>query len=148
MTKPWWQLYLEGRAEERAGVQGGAPPEFVGFMGITPAGWDPDGHVRFGWEPPATTRTPGGWVQGGFQAVVLDMAQTFAIFTLMPELTGPMTLEIKVSYIAPAFADRYAVTARPVRVGKTAAHAEGEIHDEAGKLIATSTSTHVIRKFG
>jgi uncharacterized protein (TIGR00369 family) len=146
-AKPWWQRYLDGEAGE-ARVDGPTPPEFVEFMGITPAGWTPDGEVRFAWQPPATTRTPGGWVQGGFQAVVLDMAQTFAIFTRMPELTGPMTLEIKVSYIAPAFAERYEVRAHTVRVGRTAAHAEGTIHDDSGRLIATSTSTHVIRTFG
>lgn len=143
MTKPWWQLVLDGEASPSVDRPA---PEFTGLLGVTPAGWEPGGIVRFNWEPPPFTRTPGGWVQGGFLGVVLDMTQTFAVFTQIPERAMPMTLEMKVSFIAASYASRYVVTGRPVRVGTHAAHTEGTIHDEDGKLIATSTSTHVIRR--
>lgn len=143
-AKPWWQAYLEGHAEPRPGR---AAPEFVDLAGITPAGWEPEGIVRFDWRPPPNMRTPGGWVQGGFQSVVLDMAQTFAVFVLLPEQHAPMTLEMKTSYLDSAFAERFVVEGRTVRLGRHVAHTDGSIRDEAGKLIATSTSTHVIKRF-
>jgi uncharacterized protein (TIGR00369 family) len=139
--RPWWQLYLDGLAAE------GVAPGFVPVLGITPDGWEPEGTVRLRWEPPAFTRTPGGWVQGGFLGVVLDMAQTFALFTRLDEGRAPMTLEMKISYIEASFADRYMVEGRAVRHGRHVGHTDGRITDEEGKLIATSTSTHVIRTF-
>lgn len=145
MTKPWWQRFLDG--EGGAPAEGMRPPQFVEALGIRPAGWEEDGTVRLDWTPPPFTRTPGGWVQGGFLGVVLDMAQTFAVFTRLDEGRGPMTLEMKVSYLDASFAEEYRVAARPVRVGRHVAHADGEITDTDGRRIATSTSTHVLRSF-
>ena len=143
MSEPWWQRYLEGTAEQDVGR---SAPEFVGWIGVTPAGWDPSGEVWFDWEPPDITRTPGGWVQGGFQAVVLDMVQTFALFTKLRDGDIPMTLEMKVSYLDAAFPSRYRIVGRALRVGRTAAHTDGRIETPDGTVIATSTATQVIKR--
>lgn len=136
MSEPWWKRVVSDLS---------GAPDFVPLLGIRPEHIDA-GEARFAWEPPAVVRTPGGWVQGGFQGVVLDMVQTFAVFSKLPEGAVPMTLELKVSYLDTAFAERFVVTGRALRVGRTAAHTEGRIEDGDGKLIATSTSTHVIRR--
>lgn len=145
-ARPWWQLYLDGLAERGAEIPG--KPGFVDVVGVEPEGWEPEGVVRLRWRPPANLRTPGGWVQGGFLGVVLDMAQTFAIFTQVPEMHGPMTLEMKVSFVETSLADDYVVTGRVIRLGRHVAHADGTLHDAGGRLVATSTSTHVIRRLG
>lgn len=140
--KPWWQRFLDGQADLKpeSGV-----PQFVAMLGISPTGWDDDGTVHLAWEPPDWSRTPGGWVQGGFIGVVLDMAQTFALFTRLEAGRGPMTLEMKISYIDSAFTDRYRVSARPIRWGRHVGHTDARLEDTDGKLIATSTATFVIR---
>lgn len=144
---PWWHRAFEDGAREDPADERARPPAFIGMLGIAPESWEPEGVVRFAWEPPAFTRTPGGWVQGGFQSVVLDMAQTFAVFTQIPEGSIAMTLEMKVSYIGAAMPPRFTVVGRAVRVGRTAAHTEGTIHSAEGDLIATSTSTLIVKRF-
>lgn len=142
-ARPWWQLFLEGLAAPTDGIP---KPEFVDRLGISPDGWEPEtGEVRFVWDPPGWTRTPGGWVQGGFLGVVLDMAQTFALITRLDSGRVTMTLEMKVSFIDPSFGERYTVTARPMRWGRHVGHTEARLETGEGLLVATSTATHVIR---
>lgn len=141
MAKHWWHRLMDGSLD----VGSPAMPKFVPELGITPRKWEP-GYVELDWAPPAYTRTPGGWVQGGFLGVPLDMAQTFALITRLPEGSMPQTLEMKMSYLDGPFAERYVVVGRALRWGKRAGHTDGEIRDTEGKLIATSTSTHVIRQ--
>src|SRR5688572_431461 len=100
MSEPWWKRVVSDLS---------GAPDFVPLLGIRPEHIDA-GEARFAWEPPAVVRTPGGWVQGGFQGVVLDMVQTFAVFSQLPDGAVPMTLELKVSYLDTAFADRFVVT--------------------------------------
>ena len=139
--KPWWQTYLEGGHGGREDW----PPSFATSLGLEPAGWDDADGVTLRWQPPDFTRTPGGWVQGGFLGVALDMAMTIAMFAELGEGRLPMTLEMKTPFIAGPFAQRFVVRGRTVRVGRTVGHTEGTIHDDDGKLIATSTATHIVR---
>lgn len=142
-TRHWWQQLMDGEL----GRDDPMMPAFVEILGIVPTSWDDGaGTVTMSWEPPGFTRTPGGWVQGGFLGVVLDMAQTFALMTKLPVGSMPQTLEMKVSYLDGSWTDRYTVTARALRWGKRAAHTDAELTDLDGKPIATSTATHVVRQ--
>ena len=139
-AKPWWQIYLEGLAAH------GLEPEFVRNLGIRPAGWEP-GVVRLKWEPPAWTRTPAGWVQGGFLGVVLDMAQSFAVVTVAPENHGAVTLDLGVSFLESPMAESYMVEGRSIRTGRRISHTHGSITDSNGTLIATGRQTSIVREF-
>ncbi|HVL82544.1 MAG TPA: PaaI family thioesterase [Actinomycetota bacterium] len=141
--RPWWQLVLEGRADEREMP----PPRFVRELGIEPAGWEP-GVARLRWKPPAWTRVPLGWVQGGILGVPLDMAQSFAIVTLAPEWAGAVTLDMRLTYLEPAYPDEYLVEGRVTRMGKTAAHTEGTVTDMDGRVICTSVSAALVKTYG
>ncbi|HVE92000.1 MAG TPA: PaaI family thioesterase [Actinomycetota bacterium] len=112
-----------------------------------PAGWEPEGIVRLRWEPPLWTRTPAGWVQGGFLAVVLDMAQSFAVVTVSPDGHGAVTLDMGVTFLESPMAESYIVEARTVRAGRTIAHTEGTITDSQGRLVATGRQTNLVRAF-
>ena len=68
----------------------------------------------------------GGVAQGGFVCGWIDSAMAHASISLLPEMT-PMSLELKVSYFAPA---------RPGRVV-----AEGRLLDLEGKVLAKASST-------
>ena len=140
--KPWWQLVLEGRNDEL----GMPAPGFVGQLGIVPDGWEP-GMARLRWSPPAWTRVPLGWVQGGLLGVPLDMAQSFAIVTMAPEWAGAITLDMRLTYLEPAYPEEYVVTGRVLRMGRTAAHTEGIIEDMDGRVICTSVSAALVKTF-
>jgi uncharacterized protein (TIGR00369 family) len=86
---------------------------------------------------------PLGVVHGGFLATLLDTAMSSAIFTSLELGRMFSTLEIKVNYLRPLRADSGSVTCegRAVHVGRTVATGEGRVTNEAGKLVATATST-------
>ena len=141
--KPWWMLVLEGRADETEMPA----PGFVRELGITPDGWE-YGVARLRWKPPPWTRTPLGWVQGGFLGVPLDMAQSFAVVTLAPEWHGAVTLDMRLTYLEPPYPEEYVVTGRVMKMGRTAAHTEGVIQDMDGRTICTSVSAALVRSYG
>lgn len=83
----------------------------------------------------------GGVVQGGFVTGWIDAAMAHAAIALAGEGVVPMTLELKVSFFAPArpgpvFAEGWAV-----KHGKRTAFYEGALKDGAGNLIAKASST-------
>ncbi len=83
----------------------------------------------------------GGVVQGGFVTGWIDAAMAHAAIALAGEGVVPMTLELKVSFFAPArpgpvFAEGWAV-----KHGKRTAFYEGTLKDAGGNLIAKASST-------
>lgn len=83
----------------------------------------------------------GGVVQGGFVTGWIDAAMAHAAIALAGEGVVPMTLELKVSFFAPArpgpvFAEGWAI-----KHGKRTAFYEGALKDAYGTLIAKATST-------
>lgn len=86
---------------------------------------------------------PLGVVHGGFLATLLDTAMSCAIFSSLPAGRMFSTLEIKVNYLRPLRADSGPVACEgtAVHVGRTLATGEGRVTNQAGKLVATGTST-------
>ena len=83
----------------------------------------------------------GNVVQGGFVTGMLDAAMAHAVFGSLGYFTPLPSLEIKVSFIAPALAGQFKAEGRVVRLGKSIAFLEASLLDPDDNLIATATST-------
>ena len=93
-----------------------------------------------------TTNIPeGGIVQGGFVAGWLDTAMAHACAARSNFTMRMPTLELKVSYLAPAHPDRvYYADAEIVRWGRSIVFLEARLRDEHQRLIATASSTAML----
>ncbi len=83
----------------------------------------------------------GGVVQGGFVTGWIDAAMAHAAIAIAGEGVVPMTLELKVSFLAsarpgPVFAEGWAL-----RHGRRTGFYEGALKDKDGNLLAKATST-------
>jgi len=82
----------------------------------------------------------GGVAQGGFVCGWIDAAMAHASLSLSPEMT-PMSLELKVSYFAPARPGLVTAEGWIERRGRATCFAEGRLLDPAGKVLAKASST-------
>ena len=82
----------------------------------------------------------GGVAQGGFVCGWIDAAMAHASIALLPDMT-PMSLELKVSYFAPARPGVVTAEGWIEKPGKTNCFAEGRLLDAAGKVLAKASST-------
>ena len=82
----------------------------------------------------------GGVAQGGFVCGWIDSAMAHASIALMPEMT-PMSLELKVSYFAPARPGVVIAEGWIERRGRATCFAEGRLLDPDGKVLAKASST-------
>ena len=82
----------------------------------------------------------GGVAQGGFVCGWIDAAMAHASIGLMPEMT-PMSLELKVSYFAPARPGRVVAEGWIERRGRATCFAEGRLLDGQGNVLAKASST-------
>lgn len=93
--------------------------------------------------PDRSVYNPMGAVHGGYAATLLDSACGLASHSTLGPNRGHTTLELKVSYLRGLSADSGTVraTGRVLSAGRRVAFAEAELHDGAGRLCATATST-------
>jgi len=82
----------------------------------------------------------GGVAQGGFVCGWIDAAMAHASLSIAPEMT-PMSLELKVSYFAPARPGLVTAEGWIERRGRATCFAEGRLLDPAGKILAKASST-------
>ncbi|WP_297692493.1 PaaI family thioesterase [Phenylobacterium sp.] len=82
----------------------------------------------------------GGVAQGGFVCGWIDAAMAHASISLMPDMT-PMSLELKVSYFAPARPGPVVAEGWIERRGRATCFAEGRLVDAEGKVLAKASST-------
>ncbi len=102
------------------------------------------GEVAIRIEPRDEISQQHGFVHAGIVATVLDNACGYAAFSLMPADAGVLTIEFKISLIAPAQGDYLVATGRVRKPGRNVTFAEGEMHAHTGddrKLIATMTAS-------
>ncbi|KPF73637.1 thioesterase [alpha proteobacterium AAP81b] len=83
----------------------------------------------------------GGVAQGGFVAGWIDAAMAHAVMAKFGHDPVPISLELKISYFAPANPGVVLATGWIEAGGKSTLFAEGTLHDAAGKLLAKGTST-------
>jgi acyl-CoA thioesterase len=78
---------------------------------------------------------------GGFIFTLLDAAIGRAIMHELPPDKGCPTVEMKINYFRPCITGVLRARGEVVRMGRNLCYAEGEIHNEEGKLVARSTGT-------
>ncbi|WP_293898679.1 PaaI family thioesterase [Phenylobacterium sp.] len=82
----------------------------------------------------------GGVAQGGFVCGWIDAAMAHAAIAQAPEMT-PMSLEMKVTYFAPARPGLVIAEGWIERAGRATAFAEGRLTDANGAVLAKASST-------
>lgn len=82
----------------------------------------------------------GGVAQGGFVCGWIDAAMAHASISLLPEMT-PMSLEMKVTYFAPARPGLVTAEGWIERAGRATCFAEGRLLDPYGAVLAKASST-------
>lgn len=83
----------------------------------------------------------GGVVQGGFVSGWIDAAMAHAAVSLLGRDTSPMTLEMKVSFFAPARPGLVIAEGWIERQGRATCFAEGLLKDQQGNVLAKASST-------
>jgi uncharacterized protein (TIGR00369 family) len=83
----------------------------------------------------------GGVVQGGFVTGWIDAAMAHAAMAMAGPDVVPMSLEIKVSFFAPARPGLVTASAWVERRGRSTCFFEGQLLDAAGKVLAKASST-------
>lgn len=121
------------------------PPPIVGLMGFAAVAAEV-GSVTFTANPDESHYNPIGTVHGGLVCTLLDTVLGCAVQTTLPRGQAYTSLDITVSYLRPVLSTSGTLTAvgRVVKPGSRAAFAEGTVHDAAGKLVATATSTLLV----
>ncbi|MBR9911085.1 MAG: PaaI family thioesterase [Gammaproteobacteria bacterium] len=86
----------------------------------------------------------GGVVQGGIVAGMLDFTMAVLLLADLDEGYSIGTTNLNVEFLRPAPAGVYVGTARVIRKGRTISFSHADLHDEAGKHIASASATNVI----
>jgi acyl-CoA thioesterase len=101
---------------------------------------DEPGHSTIEYEVGPQMCHSGGVAQGGFVCGWIDAAMAHASVSLLPEMT-PMSLELKVSYFAPARPGLVVAEGWIERKGRTTCFAEGRLLGPHGEVLAKGSST-------
>lgn len=99
------------------------------------------GRVKVGFEGRPEFCNPTGSIQGGMLAAMLDDAMGPAAFIASGGASLIATIDMTVSYLAPAKPGPFVAEARVVRMGRTVAFLEAELFDAEGGLVARATSS-------
>lgn len=105
-----------------------------------------EGAVTFTCRPDESHSNPIGAVHGGLVCTLLDSALGCAAQTTLPVGMGYTSIDLSVSYLRPVRADGSLLTCtgRVVKPGRRVAFAEGDVRDEAGRVVATGTSSLLV----
>lgn len=90
----------------------------------------------------------GGVVQGGFVTGWIDAAMAYAAMAMTGPEVVPMSLELKVSFFAPARPGLLTATAWVEKRGRSTCFFEGQLLDAKGKVLAKASSTLMLADRG
>jgi len=103
---------------------------------------DPDtGTVRVSMEGKSAFCNPGGNIQGGFVAAMLDDTLGPTVLVRSGGTHYCATIDLNVSYLAPARPGSFTGVGRIVQMGKTVAFLEGELFDADNRCVARATAS-------
>ena len=102
---------------------------------------DPEGRAAIEYEAGMHMCHSGVVVQGGFVTGWIDAAMAHAAMAMAGPDVTPMSLELKVSFFAPARPGRVIAEAWVERRGKRTCFFEGRLLDGEGKVLAKASST-------
>ncbi len=91
---------------------------------------------------------PAGVVQGGFLAAILDSAMGASAVTVVGERKVIVAnTEMKVSFLRPArVGTTLTCVATVLKPGKVISFLEAKITDDAGQLVATASSSYLVKE--
>jgi acyl-CoA thioesterase len=101
----------------------------------------PEGRATLEYEAGLHMCHSGGVVQGGFVTGWIDAAMAHAAIAMAGSDIVPMSLELKVSFFAPARPGRVFAEAWVERRGKRTCFFEGRLLDPSGTVLAKASST-------
>ena len=132
---------MTGREFLQAMIDGRVPPPpFAQLTGAELVSVD-DGVALFRCTPDESTFNPLGLVHGGVVCTLLDSAAGCAVHSQLPAGAGFSTIEIKVSFLAPANGVTLEIEGRSLRVGRQVAFAEAHARTVGGKLVGHATTS-------
>jgi uncharacterized protein (TIGR00369 family) len=99
------------------------------------------GWARLGFEGRPQFLNPAGHVQGGLLAAMLDDAMGPAVLIMTDGELYTVTLDLNVTFIAPAKPGPLFAESLVLQLGKTIAFLEARLMDGDGALLARATST-------
>ncbi len=102
---------------------------------------NPEGCARLEYEAGTHMCHSGGVVQGGFVTGWIDAAMAHAAIAMGGPDIVPMSLELKVSFFAPARPGVVIAEGWVERRGRSTCFFEGRLLDPAGKVLAKASST-------
>jgi uncharacterized protein (TIGR00369 family) len=105
------------------------------------------GKVVFGCLPSHAHYNPIGMVHGGLVCTLLDTVTGCAAHSTLDAGVGYTSIEIKVNYLRPVLADTGLLTGtgHVIKGGNRVIFAEGNVTDNTGALVATASSTLLVR---
>ena len=89
---------------------------------------------------PEFCHSPNQVVQGGFVTGMLDTSMAHLLIALSGGKLNPVSLDINVSFLAPAHPGKLISLAKVVRLGKSIGYFSSSLYQQE-KLVATATST-------
>jgi uncharacterized protein (TIGR00369 family) len=99
------------------------------------------GWIRIGFRGRPEFVNPAGYIQGGFLAAMLDDCMGPAAFIASHGALYTATMDMNVSYLAPAKPGPLVGEGQVVQMGKSVAFLEAKLFDAEGILVARATST-------
>ena len=102
---------------------------------------DPSGRAVLEYEAGPHMCHSGGVVQGGFVSGWLDAAMAHAVIALTGVDMTPMSLELKISFFAPARPGRVIAEGWVEKAGRSTCFTEGRLLDLRGAVLAKASST-------
>jgi uncharacterized protein (TIGR00369 family) len=122
------------------------PPPIAVLMQFRPVEVEA-GRVVFECDPSQAHYNPIGMVHGGLVCTILDTATGCAAHSTLAAGVGYTSVEIKVNYLRPVLSTTGVLTAtgQVIKGGNRVIFAEGNVTTGAGELVATASSTLLVR---
>jgi uncharacterized protein (TIGR00369 family) len=99
------------------------------------------GWIRVGFAGRRDFLNPAGFIQGGFQAAMLDDTMGPAVWLKSNGTLYTATIEMSLRFLAPARPGPLFAEASVVQLGSTIAFLEGSLLDGAGSLLSRAAAT-------
>lgn len=105
-----------------------------------------DGYARLGMDVEEKHLQFLGTVHGGAIGSLADSAAAWATVGSAGHKAVPVTVEMKINFLAPVEWGRLTAEARIVHKGKTTSLSDVEVRDSKGRLVAKSLVTYKLKK--
>ncbi|HEY2033416.1 MAG TPA: PaaI family thioesterase [Rhizomicrobium sp.] len=117
-------------------------PPCADLLGLMLVDHDPkEGWAKFSFEGRPEFLNPAGFVQGGLLAAMLDDTMGPTALLASGGTLYTATIDMNVSFLAPAKAGKLFSEGRVVQIGKTIAFIEATISDADGTKLARATAS-------